>query len=793
MSPRERSPRGSDTERDRPSILGDLSLGAQLSLRGGREVVLRTVLTAIGVGVATAALLLAASLPTILDNLAQRHADRMDYQVALYPEPPAGDDTLLVGLADTQYDGRDIHGRVVRAEGSNPPLPPGLAEIPGHGEIVLSPALADLLGDPEAKALLQGFGHHTVVGEIGPEGLMGPGELAFYLGSAGLSLENAGIRVTEYGGEPRAVLEGPVILLIGVVGVVVMLTPVVVFLGAAVRFGGEQRDRRLAALRLMGADRRATRRIAAGETLPGVALGLALGTGIFFLGRPIVESVSVSSGLFTADVTPQPLLALLVLVGVPMLSLWVVLGSMKGVVVDPLGTVRRAERPSPRLWWRLLLLVLGVVLIVLSMDFEMTRRLGLTGAAWLPLVSIGLLAVLFGTTAALPWLVERVFGRASGGPLSLQLALRRLGAAGGGPTRAVSGIIVTVAGAIALQSLFANAWAESTVVRAETRTQAYAEDEFGGSGFQIQADLMMPPADNDPVAAVSEVPGVEEAVAFSTVWGVADSGADVVVHVADCAALRQMADLPECSPGDAFSGVPGLAAGDTVTVRPKDERAESAWTVPRLTEFEGPLVEHPWHTWGHTARDVVLATPEAAVLPGEIATRSSVWIRVDPSVPEMEDELRFAVVALDPTSRVDFPMLSATYSAMINMRDALIAGALASLAVIAAGLVVGTVEQVRERRRVHAVLTAFGTRRSTLVASVLWQTTLPVLLGVALAATVGTALGLLVQRVAGIPLAFTPIDTLVIVGAGVGVAFLTTLLAIPALLRTMRPEGLRSE
>lgn len=793
MSPRGGSEDGTGADRVRSSLPKDLWLGAQLSLRGGREVVLRSVLTAIGVGVATAALLLAASLPTILDNLAERAADRVDYQAAPHPEPPAGDDTLLVGLAGTEYDGREIHGRVLRAEGSDPPLPPGVAEIPGHGEIVLSPALAEVLDGPGAKALRQGFDHHTVVGEIGPEGLMGPGELAFYLGSDDLSLENAGVRITEFGGEQRAVLAGPIVLLLGVVGVVVMLTPVVVFLSAAVRFGGEQRDRRLAALRLMGADRRATRCVAAGETLPGVALGLALGVGFFLLGRPVVESVPVSSGLFTSDVTPQPLLGFLVLVGVPLLSLWVVLASLKGVVVEPLGTVRRAERQRPRLWWRLLLLVLGFVLIVLSANPELTGRLGLTGGTWFPLVSIGLLAALFGTTAVLPWVVNRLFGRASGGPLSLQLALRRLGAAGGGPTRAVSGIVVTVAGAIALQSLFANAWAESTMERAETRAQAYTEDAFGAAGFQVQAELMMPPTDDDPADAVSGVPGVEEAVTFSRVWGVDDSGSDVVVYVAGCAALRQMADLPECSPGDAFSGVPELAAGDTVMVRPRDERAESAWTVPRLTGFEGPLVEHPWSGMGLTAADVVLATPEAAAVPEEIATRSTVWIRVDPSVPEMEEELRFAAVALDPTSHVGFPMLSATYSGMVNIRDALIAGALASLAVIAAGLVVGTVEQVRERRRVHAVLTAFGTRRSTLVASVLWQTTLPVLLGVTLAATVGTALGLLVQRLAGIPPAFIPTDTLVIVGAGMGVAFLTTLLAIPALLRTMRPEGLRSE
>ncbi|GAA1094209.1 FtsX-like permease family protein [Nocardiopsis metallicus] len=785
MSLRERAPGQIRRRRPLSSFLNDLWLGAQLALRGGREVVLRTVLTAIGVGVATAALLLATTLPTVLEHLGERHAARMDYQVAEYPPPPAGDDTLLFRIADTDYERTPIHGRIVRAEGSDPPLPPGVAEIPGPGEIVLSPALADLLDDPEHEVLQRRF-DHTVIGEVGPEGLMGPHELVYYLGDGELTLDNAGNRITGYGGEPGPGGDEPVILLLGVVGVVVMLTPVVVFLGSAVRFGGEQRDRRLSALRLMGADRGATRRIAAGETLPGVALGLALGAGFLLAGRPVVEAVPIASGLYATDATPHPVLGPLVFLAVPLLALWVVLGSLRGVVIDPLGAVRRAERPRPRLWWRLLLFVLGISLIVVSM------RLVPAGGLWAPMVSIGFLAALFGTTAVLPWLVDRLLGRASGGPLSLQLALRRLGAAGGGPTRAVSGIVVTVAGAIALQTLFANAWNDSTVEFAEFVEEVYANDEFGASGFQLQVDLRSVPPEGD-LAAVAETPGVQEALGYGRVEGVTDDGSDVRVLVADCPSLQQMADLPVCSPGDAFSGVPGLEAGETLMVGGGEEAPAAPWTVPGYTGFEGPLVEHPWHGWGHSARNTVLVTPETAALPEEVAVAGSLWIRVDPSVPAMEEELRATVASLDPTAQVRFPITSATLPAMVRMRAALIAGALACLAVIAAGLVVGTVEQIRERKRVHAVLSAFGTRRRTLVASVLWQTTLPVLLGLALATVTGMALGALTLLLVGFPVAFVSTDILIIVGAGAGVALLTTLLALPALLRTMRPEGLRWE
>jgi membrane-associated phospholipid phosphatase len=48
--------------------------------------------------------------------------------------------------------------------------------------------------------------------------------------------------------------------------------------------------------------------------------------------------------------------------------------------------------------------------------------------------------------------------------------------------------------------------------------------------------------------------------------------------------------------------------------------------------------------------------------------------------------------------------------------------------------------QLRDRHRLLAVLVAFGTRRATLVWSVLWQTAIPVLFAMALAVLTGKPL-----------------------------------------------------
>lgn len=780
MSTRERT-----RPRPRSSFLGDLSLGVGLSTRGGVENLLRTLLTALGVGVATATLLLASALPTILEHRDERAAARMDYEVAEYPPPAAGADTLVFHIADTDYRTTPVFGRILHAEGPNAPLPPGVDHLPGHDEIVVSPALSELLDDPEHEVLQRRL-DHTLIGEIGPEGLDGPHELAFYLGDENLTLDNAGNRITHYGGEPGGQVDDPVFLLLGVVGVVVMLTPVVVFLGAAVRFGGESRDRRMAALRLMGADRRATRRIAAGEALPGVALGLLLGTGFFVASRPIVETVRLSAGVYTADVLPHPVLGPLVFVVVPLIALWVVLTSLRGVVIEPLGTVRRAERRRPRPWWRVLLLLVGLALIVAS------ARVHLGGGFWVPLVSTGLLATLFGLTALLPWLIDRVFGRASVGPVSLQLALRRLGTAGGGPARAISGIVVTVAGAIALQSLFSGAMADATTHHADDAEEAYAQQEFGAAGNNLTADLALGPADV-AARAVEDVEGVEVTLTYTGAFGSTEKGEWISVRVADCPALERMADLPSCSPGDVFSGVPELVDGANLMIGEGEETPPTDWAVPTPVAFEGDLPEHPGDAHGATAENSVLATPEAAAPIEDALGGGRLWMRVDPMAPDLQEELRAAIAGVDPTYRMGFPMASETDRSLIGIGNMLLGGAMACLAMISASLVVGIVEQIRERKRVHAVLTAFGTRRRTLVASVVWQSALPVLLGVALATGAGLALGGLLMRLFGLTTAFAPMAVVSIAGAGIGAVFLTTLAALPALLRGMRPEGLRWE
>jgi predicted lysophospholipase L1 biosynthesis ABC-type transport system permease subunit len=101
--------------------------------------------------------------------------------------------------------------------------------------------------------------------------------------------------------------------------------------------------------------------------------------------------------------------------------------------------------------------------------------------------------------------------------------------------------------------------------------------------------------------------------------------------------------------------------------------------------------------------------------------------------------------------------------------------------------------QLRECRRLLAVLVAFGTRRSTLGWSVLWQAAVPVVLGLVLAVVVGVGLGAVLLAMVQGPVGFSWGSIAGMAGAGAGVVLSVTALSLPPLWRLMRPDGLRTE
>lgn len=521
----------------------DLAMGARFAFTGGREGWVRVLLTAVGVGLGVALLLLTAAIPSALTARHDRETARTDITYSDNQVAKA-DNTLIVANVGTTYREKDVRGRQLEPEGPRAPLPPGVDKFPAPGEMVVSPALDELLKSDSGKLLRERLPYRTV-GTIGEPGLIGSAELAFYAGGEGLAPKvNGGkvVRIDKFGDPlPSSEPMDPVLILLVVVMFVVLLTPVGVFIAAAVRFGGERRDRRLAALRLVGSDSRMTRRIAAGEALAGAVVGLGFGTVFFLIGREIAGSVEVLDvSVFPSYMNPSPGLAALVALAVPAAAVLVTLLALRGVVIEPLGVVRSARPARRRLWWRLLLPLGG-----LAMLYPMIGQGRENGDFNQYLVIGGVILLLVGITALLPWVVEAVVARLGSGPVAWQLAVRRLQLSSGTAARMVNGIAVAVAGAIALQMLFAGVEDDFTTVSQNDLTRA---------------QMQVPLPSGTPLAPAAEklerTKGVRHVLALSEGY-LGDSRTDPEhsngFTVGDCAALREVATLPSCRDGDVFA------------------------------------------------------------------------------------------------------------------------------------------------------------------------------------------------------------------------------------------------
>ncbi|MFF5521093.1 ABC transporter permease [Streptomyces coeruleorubidus] len=771
----------------------DLGMGIRFAFAGGREGWIRALLTAVGVGLGVALLLLTTAIPNALAERDRREEARSDHTFSQQKIPKA-DDTLIILDSDTTFRDQDVRGRMLEAEGPRAPLPPGVARFPAAGEMVVSPALKELLASDDGKLLRERL-NYRIAGTIGEQGLVGSQELAYFAGGTGLEklLDGlaSGARIDSFGNPDLAPSDpwDPVLLLLVLVVFVVLLMPVAVFIAAAVRFGGERRDRRLAALRLVGSDSRMTRRIAAGEALAGSLLGLVLGTGFFLLGRQLAASLEVFYvSVFPSYLNPSPLLAALIVLAVPTAAVLVTLLALRGVVIEPLGVVRTAKPARRRLWWRLLLPLGG-----LAMLFPMVGQGTDDGTFNQYLVVGGVMLLLVGVTALLPWVVETVVARLGSGGIAWQLAVRRLQLSSGAAARMVNGIAVAVAGAIALQMLFAGV--EGNYTRAS---------QYDVSRAQMQVNV---PDGAEPASAAEEfrtTEGVRRVIVLSDGYlGDRQGEGDAYVRftVADCASLREVATLPSCRDGDVFAvqgaeedtgtdtmAKPGTTLwADSADTSRSDDRSVS-WTVPQDIR-QAQAREDPT---GYE-RGGILITPGA--LPGKLGPLAStqLYLSLDRSVPDAYEYVRNTAARLDPTAQ---PMTWHSFESndrYATIRTGLSVGAACVLALIGASLLVSQLEQLRERRKLLSSLVAFGTRRRTLSLSVLWQTAIPIGLGLLLAATVGMALGAVLLRMTNTSIRVDWPSVLSMTGIGAGVVLVVTLLSLPPLLRMMRPDGLRTE
>ena len=768
------------------SVRSYLELGLRLAVAGGPSALVRLLL--IGSGIALGVGLLLSTLGVFPAEAAvERRQFARGFEVRDRPEKPPPSHHL-VDWATTTFDDREIDVTFLAAVGRPEPAP-WLPRILEPGELVVSPALQELLESPEGALLRPRF-RGRIAATLEDQWLYHPGELAAYVGSRVADLGPDAEVVTGFGLEPEhrrvvgvPAFERPLFQVAFLVSVG-LLIPILVFVVTGARLSASARESRMAAIRLVGGTPAQARAIAVGESLLASLLGCLLGVLLFFLVRPILARLAPPGDRwFPSDLAPPPTLFFGVLAAVVMISVGASLVSLRRVVITPLGVVRGGGKPV-RAWWRWATLGTGLGGLFASMLFlkdDIARESG-NDRLLIPLLiaSYGLTAIGAATAAPIAGsTVARFLARVVSGP-GITLGARRLAADPRTAGRTVGGIVIVVIAATI------------TLLYTGVYTQALGESAFPSS---LRATtVLVEPHSAEPLD-VRRLEGVRGVVQVAPTWaGWTRHGNTVLVTDCDALDVSLVEDLPSCGPGDAF--VNGrLYSGDRIS------RGELRIRLALAPELRVDLRVRNIHRFDvELGRSHQLLVPLDATdtdLAGEVAP-SILYVATDGDPATIE---RIRNVLIGPNAPSIRPRGGIEdYADEVGVLvDAGVTFSIAiTFAIAAATLLVTAVDAIGERRRSLATLSAVGTPTSVLRRALAVETALPMLSGVVLglaAAIIGTWMvfrGMTAyEEMNPIPLPWRSL-TYVPVFAVVA-TLVATIATFPSLGRAIRPDSLRTE
>lgn len=230
-----------------------------------------------------------------------------------------------------------------------------------------------------------------------------------------------------------------------------LLVPTFIFIGMCTRVCAAPRERRLAALRLVGATPGQARAIGALETSMASHVGAFAGLGITLAARVILAARIEDPERVTLPVDqPFPWTAALIFcLAMPLLTGAVGALALRNTIIGPLGVVRRARHARPPAWPGVLL-VSGPLAIIIANRMSAFN----VGALWQPLLVLGFASTCLGLLSASAWLASGI-GAATArltGSAAFLIAGRRLEADPYGQSWAMSSVVVCtfLASAIAI-------------------------------------------------------------------------------------------------------------------------------------------------------------------------------------------------------------------------------------------------------------------------------------------------------------------------------------------------------
>ena len=433
-----------------------IRLGLRLTLHGGREAIIRLVLTAFAVALGVGMLLVTLSCINAVNSQNGRFAWLNTSAGPAVQTPTHGEthpDPAWWLLSADEFDGKLI-GRIdVAPTGPHPPVPPGIPALPAPGEFYASPALTDLLARTPSAELGARFPGRQI-GTIGDGGLPAPDSLVLVIGRHVDDLKGIDDAkpVTRISTTNPSSCAGATCYAIGIdangidlilaVTAAALLFPVLIFIGTASRLAAARREQRFAAMRLVGATPRQVSLVSAVESTVAAVTGVATGFALFFLFRPALASIPFTGArFFISDLRLNLADVVLVAVGVPIAAAVAARLALRRVQISPLGVTRRTT-PRPPRSTRLIPVVIGLGELVYFVLAGRPRTTPGQIAAALP----GIIMIMAGLVYAGPWLTmvgARFLARRTSRP-DVLIAGRRLADDPRAGFRAISGLVLAL-------------------------------------------------------------------------------------------------------------------------------------------------------------------------------------------------------------------------------------------------------------------------------------------------------------------------------------------------------------
>lgn len=688
-------------------------------LRGDSRSRLSAIFTAVGVAVGVTLVLWLATVPGALQSRADRETWRSPTFANQEDFDKAKDNAaVLVTQTRDNFGTQEIHRFDVAALRPDVPVAAGIEKVPGPGEVLLSPALADLAGSLPADRLADRF-KGTVIGQLGPSALMYPGELVVLVGHAPSEMPNAtpreGLVST---GSPGSIND--LLVLLSQIGIVVLIAPCLVLVASAARLTAARRERRLAALRLAGATPQQVIAMTAAETAFAAVTGAVLGVALSFPMRELVALIPWDGGTwYASDWTPSGLLIAGVLVLAPLLVVGAAVLGLRRAVNTPLGVAQQQTRRPPNAA-RLLWLVGAAVAFVVALGAAESGG----GSSGMLFVLVGLAAVAVSLVTAGPLvtsLLGKVFTARWRSPATL-LAGRRLRDDPKAAFRASAGVVLAVfAGSMAL-AMFPSVEDQIGHSTGEWRDGVYVAQSDGYTREQID-DLKA-----DLAARRIDAPVVE---IHRGNFQVGERGHSMSAMVLSCADAAKVigARIDGCRPGPAIYLPKGTTADPAkLAFMPWASRSSEPLPLPDgvpVREFtpagwSGVVVDPA--VYGDTLADI--GTIAVVTTPSNKDIAHTLLVRNLPGVSVYSNE-RY-------DGRADTLTGDLRRATLLGLSIATVLGGI-SAGVAAAGSVV-------DRRKTFGALIAAGTPVNVLTKALRREAMLP-----ALVATVGAgAAGVLV-------------------------------------------------